>query len=343
MFSYNGVIGIDSGYLQTFIIFAIPALFFILFSLLPMHIPILPKRVIAGIAFGIGALIIIKQIPIAFGYESPDGSFTMDYEESSFLSNSSLRNWIQLGLALVIPVIALIGRKYKKSQIALLAAMVVTLLLGYLLGYDTSSLELESFTFSKSFQLDWKLSPEILFTAIQSGITVTIIMLLSFWMDFSTLNYDRQGNKKTIKKSLLTVGIGNLVGGIFGIMPVNVSLVETVSIRSLGGYNWLSKLPIIIVLLYVAIIGLPDINVPLFAFSGVLIYLGCLLIIQSWNILKELLHIDYVFIFLIGLIILLQDLTTGFIVAMLYAGIVYLLNVGIKRKEKSQSIEQEEE
>ena len=146
-----------------------------------------------------------------------------------------------------------------------------------------------------------------------------------------------------IRDSLLTVGIGNLVGGIFGIMPVNVSLVETVSIRSLGGYNWLSKLPIIIVLLYVAIIGLPDINVPLFAFSGVLIYLGCLLIIQSWNILKELLHIDYVFIFLIGLIILLQDLTTGFIVAMLYAGIVYLLNVGIKRKEKSQSIEQEEE
>ncbi|WP_196887281.1 SulP family inorganic anion transporter [Aureivirga sp. CE67] len=326
MITFQNSIGIESGYLQTFIMFAVPAIIFIILSYLPVNYLLVPNRVISILTFGIGIIVILKQLPNAFAYSSLQTNSSFDGEEKSFLELSTVRNWVQLALALSIPIVALIGHRFKKSIIALFLATFVSLCLGYLLGYETTPFHSEMLLFNEPFQLNWTFSPEILYSSLQNGITVTVVMLMSFWADFSILNHDSKDNKETIKKSFRTVGFGNLISGIFGVMPTNISLIDSFSIRAFGGERWISKLPIIFTLMIIAIVGIPNFNVPIFVFAGVLIYIGILLIIKSWLLLKELHWLDYFFTLAIGLIIVISDYTIGFVLAMFYALVFYLIS-----------------
>lgn len=331
-FIYNESIGIESGYLQTFIIFFIPAIIFIILSFLPINLSLIPNRVIAILTFGIGVVIILKQLPNAFAYNTIQSNLSFGEKEGSFLVGSTISNWLQLSLAFSIPAIALIGRRFKRANSTLLVTVFVTVLIGYMLGYNTSQIESNSLSFSEPFKLDWTLSTEALFASISTGITVTVVMLISFWGDYSILEHNQIENENSIKRTLRTVGLGNLFSGIFGVMPSNVSLVDSFTIREFGGNNWISKIPIILVLIIIAIIGIPDFSFPVFAFAGVLIYIGIALLLKSWEILKGLKITDYVFTFLIGLAIIFIDYTTGFILAMIYS---FLHQLFTKRKNKN--------
>lgn len=331
MFTYSDTIGMQSGYVQTLIIFTVPSIVFIILSFLKFNFALVPNRVIAILAFGIGMVVIIKQLPNAFGYVTAQPDFSFVGEEKSLIESSTIRNWVQLVLALSIPIASLIGHRFKKGTITLISAVFVALGLGFLLGYDTTPLQGNMLLFNEPFHLYWSIEPEIIILSIQNGVTVTIVMLLSFWMDYSMLSYNQKDNRGRIKKSLRTVGMGNLISGLFGVMPANISLIDSLSIKAFGGSNWISKLPIILAFITIAIMGIPEFNIPLFAFIGVVIYIGILLIIKSWEILKELHWVDYIFTLIIGSFIVFRDLTSGFIVAMLYAGIYYLIS---RRKHK---------
>ena len=108
-------------------------------------------------------------------------------------------------------------------------------------------------------------------------------------------------------------------------MPSNISLIDSLSIKAYGGTNWIAKVPVITILSVIVFIGLPSVQIPLCVFAGVIIYIGILLLIKSWMLLKDLLTIDYVFTILIGSAVILRDLTTGFVLAMVYAGICYFI------------------
>jgi MFS superfamily sulfate permease-like transporter len=309
------------------VLFAIPAIVFIVLSLLPLNYPLLPDRAIAIICFGIGIVIILKQLPHAFDYTSIETDFMSSSEELSFLAKSKMSNWIQLILALLIPTIALIGQRIKKGHIALIIAVFATLVIGYLLGYNTSSIEISNLSFTFPFQLSWTFSADLLIESIITGITLTTVMLMGFWGDYSVLNYNEKDADVSLKKPLQIVGVGNLLSGFFGILPTNVSLTDSYIIRSFGGRKWISKVPIIIILLVIAVIGIPDFKVPFFVFSGILIYIGILLLIKSFSILKKSHWIDCMFIVAIGLVFVLMDYTTGFVIAMIYAFIYKLIEI----------------
>lgn len=338
MLVYNNSIGLESGSLQTFIIFAIPALTFTALSLLPVDYPLIPKRVVAILAFGIGTVIILKQLPNAFAYHTIQTDLTFSGEENSFLVNSTVNNWIQLSLAFLIPTSALIGSKFKKSHFALLIATFAAILIGYLLGYDTTPVKSSSLTFSESFQLKWNFDSNIMMEAISAGITITIVMLISFWGDFSTLEAGSENNKTSIKKSLRTVGIGNLLSSIFGIMPTNVSLTGSLNLEAFGSKNWVSKIPVLLLLTIITFVNIPDFNIPIFAFAGVLMYIGILLLTKSWVILKKSNWVDYIFTVLIGLSIILTDYVIGFIIAMTYALIYFLIKKWMDKKRKPNTL-----
>jgi len=326
MFMLNDSIGMESGHLPTFIIFVIPAIFFTILSLLPINYPLIPNRVVAILAFGIGGVVILKQLPNAFAYSTIlQSEFTIAGEETSFLAASTTNNWVQLSLALLIPVTALIGLRFKKGNAALLFSLFLCISIGYLLGYDTTPVSSSVLTFDKPFQLDWTISPDILLEAASNGITVAIIMLIFFLSDFSMLEYNPGENKTSMKKSLRVVGVGNLISGLFGVMPTNISLVDSYVIGAFGGSKWVSKLPVIITLMIIAFTNIPDFNLPMFAFAGVLIYVGILLLIKSWKILNELHWVDYIFTVIIGLILILTDFILGFIIAVMYALIYFLI------------------
>ena len=341
MFAFQSDVGLESGHLPTFIMFAIPAIVFAILSWLPINYLLVPNRVIAILAFGIGMVIIIKQFPFAFAYNAYQGDFSTAGEEQSFLATSTVNNWLQLALALSIPVVALIGHRFKKGQIALVLATIVAFALGYLLGYGTTPLRIDILTFNKPFQIDWTISPGILAESIWHGLSVTAMMLISFWGDFSTLNHDQLENRGSIKKSLRTVGLGNLVSGLFGVMPANISLTDSFTIRAFGGIAWLSKLPLILIMLLIAVFGFPTFNVPISVFAGFMIYIGLLLLLKSWELLKHLHWVDYIFTFLIGGAIMIGSYAIGFVLAMIYTFVFSLLKNQKSNDKFSDVLDQE--
>lgn len=323
MFVINDSIGLNSGFLSNFIIFAIPGIIFTVLSFLSFDFKQIPKRVIAVIAFGIGLIIFIKQIPIAFSYNEWVADFS-DFEEGSAFANATIQNWIQLIIAFSIPTAAILALRYKKSHIALVLATLVALTLGYLLGYKDSSLIVSELAF-ESFRFNWTISQEVMLESIKNGISLSIIMGIYFWCDFSILHFDQKENVENIKTNLKVVGIGNLCSGIFGMIPTNISLTDSLFIRAFGGKGWISKLPIIIILTVIAIVGLPDFDIPLFVFAGVLLYIAILLFIKTWNIVKDLHWIEYIFIFLISVVFLLTDFLSAFFIAVIYAVICNII------------------
>ena len=339
MFVMQDSMGVESGSFNTFFMLAVPSIVFCILSFLPFKYLLVPNRVIAILTFGIGFIIILKQLPIAFGYNPMESDFSNGGEEKSFLETTTLSNWIQLSIALSIPLIALVGHRFKKANFALFLATLASICLGYLLGFGITPLKTEILHFNEPFQLKWTFSPEMMYSSLRNGITITVAMLISFWSDFSTLNHDHKENRKTINKSLRTVGFGNLISGFFGVMPANISLVGSFSIRAFGGKKWISKVPIILLLIVIAVIGVPNFNVPLFAFAGFLIYIGILLLMKTWNLLQEAHWIEYVFTFIIGLIIILTDLMIGFGFAMLYALVMYLIEKGKPKDKPGKSFE----
>lgn len=338
MYVMNESLGIESGFIQSFIVFAIPALVFAVMSFIPLKFPLIPKRAIAGLAFGIGVVIILKQLPHAFAYNSIQENLANVNQESSFFSKTDINNWIQLFLALLIPITAFIGLKFKKSHIALITTILFVIGLGYLLGYDKIPVNFGDLTFSESFKISWTFDLELIFSAILNGLTLSAIMLINFWGDFSILESDKKPEDDSLKKSLRTIGIGNLMSGIFGVMPANVSLVGSYIIKVFGGNKWITKVPIILFLVIIAIIKIPSFNIPMFAFAGLLIYVGIILIMRAWEMLKELHWIDYIFTFLIGLTIILTDYMIGFALAILYALIFFLVKRVMDENKEENSI-----
>lgn len=324
LFVYAETLGLQSGYLQTLITFSVPAIAFIVLSFLPLKFSLIPSRAIAIISFGLGLIIVIKQIPNAFAYNSIQSDFSYTGESTSFLSGSTLSNWIQLFLAISIPVLALIGQYFKQANKGLIFSTLLAIIIGYAAGF-TDEVVIGRFTFNEPFIFHGEFANEMFLQSISAGFTISVLMLMNFWGHFSILQHNQQNEAYAIKKSLRVVGFGNLLGGIFGVFPSNVSLVDSYSIRSFGGTNWLAKIPIILVLLIVTLYGIPDFSFPLFAFAGVLMYIGILMILKSRNILKDLKVIDYIFTFIIGMVLVLVDFTTGFILAMLYTFIHSLI------------------
>lgn len=324
-YSFHETIGIESGSFHSFIIFAVPAVIFSILSFLPIkYIPI-PKRLIAILAFGFSVLIIFKQLPIAFEYTSPEGEFQFIEEGQSNFPNSSPRNWIQLVLALSISIIALLGRRFNKGVIALILATCTAVGIGYVLDYNTDPLYVEMLQFNQSFQLDWTFNSETIMASLELAFYLSIIMLMSFWMNFAILNKEQKNYQGAIKKSLRTVGLGNLFSGLFGLMPSNISLKDSLSIKAYGGSAWLGKLPILLVLLLIGLWGIPNLNIPLFAFAGVFIYIGILLFLQSWQLLKELHWLDYLFAIIIGIAFLSIGYIYSFQLALIYAFVFHFI------------------
>lgn len=337
LFVFNREFRLESGFLQSFIIFTIPALIFSFVSFLSIKIPLMPKIAIGGITLGIGSFIFLKEIPNAFAYYTIQGDFTFGGEEESIFKRGSVSNWIQLGLALSVPIIALIGRRFGKGNLALLLATIFIFGLGYLFGYDTSLLKFNSLSSYITFEFNWEFSPELVINSISTGITIGIVMLLHFWSVFSMLDHDQLESKASLKKNMRIIGIGNFLSAPFGVFPAGLAIVDSLSLREFGAVNWTGKLPIIISLFIIAFVGIPDLYIPQFVFAGVMFYLGIVLILKSWTILKGRHWIEYLMTLLVACVFLFTDFIMGFAAAMIYLLIYNLIKKVLDRKGKTEA------
>lgn len=259
-----------------------------------------PTSVIKGMLAGIGVIIILKQIPHAFGYDSnfegnvhyiePDGGTTFSALFNAF-------NYITPG-AVIISVLSLaililwdqvLTKKHKVFQ--LIQGPLVVVVLGIILNvvfrdfYPQLALGInhlvelpvaDSFTgFLQQFttpDFSRVLTYDVLFLGATLAIVASLETLLCLE---ATDKLDPYKRISPANRELVAQGVGNMVSGFIGGLPVTQVIVRSSANIQSGGRTKLASL-IHGVLILVSVILLPSVlnMIPLASLAAILIIVG---------------------------------------------------------------------
>lgn len=259
-----------------------------------------PSSVIKGMLTGIGLLIIIKQIPHALGYDKdPEGDeeFTLQGGENSFEAIGHAFDYVTPG-AILIALISLaililwdtvLSKKHRIFQ--LLQGPIVVVLLGILINYfyQTGVLNftlqkdqvvqlpvaqnlsdfLNQFTFPDFTQLgNWQV--------YQVGIVMAIVASLETLLCVeATDRLDPYKRVTPTNRELKAQGLGNIVSGLIGGLPVTQVIVRSSANIAFGAKTKMSAIlhGIFLLISAITIAGLLNM-IPLASLAAILIMVG---------------------------------------------------------------------
>lgn len=259
-----------------------------------------PNAVIKGMLAAIGLLLILKQFPHLLGYDADfegDDSFSQLNNENTFSGILSAVNYITPS-ALVIGVVSLLiligwEQKFIKSKkwLTLVPGPLVVVLVGtaiseYFRLYSTSyALEskhlvtlpvatgLGDFISFLTFpELKYLTNPDVWIT----GFTIAIVASLETLLGIEAVDkLDPLKRVTPTNRELKAQGLGNIVSGLLGGLPVTSVVVRSSANVSAGGKTKLSAiLHGIFLLLCVAFIPFLLNKIPLSALAAILIFIG---------------------------------------------------------------------
>ncbi len=257
-----------------------------------------PNNVIEGMLAGIGVIIILKQIPHAFGYDPDfegDESFFQPDGQNTFSEIFNIFDHVQLGsiiIAVISLAILILWNKVdflKKIKLVppALVAVIVSILLNEFFIQSGSNLtivkeHLVSLPVPKSLE-EFKniiVTPD--FTAISNSkvwiVAITIAVVASIETLLCIEASDRMDAQKRYTNTnveLKAQGIGNILSSLIGGLPMTSVVVRTTANYTAGAK---SKMSAIIhgVLLLVSVLAIPSIlnKIPLATLAAVLLLVG---------------------------------------------------------------------
>lgn len=257
-----------------------------------------PTNVIEGMLAGIGVIIILKQIPHAFGYDPDfegDEAFFQTDGQNTFSELFQVFNHIQLGsilITLVSLAILILWNKVeflKKIKLIppALIAVIVSIILNEFFIQSNSNLavlkeHLVSLPVPTSLE-DFKniiITPD--FSALYNskvwivGITIAVVASIETLLCIEAADrMDAQKRYTDTNVELKAQGIGNILSGFIGGLPMTSVVVRTSANNAAGAK---SKMSAIIhgVLLLVSVLTIPFIlnKIPLATLAAVLLLVG---------------------------------------------------------------------
>lgn len=257
-----------------------------------------PNNVIEGMLAGIGVIIILKQIPHAFGYDpnfEGDETFLQSDGQNTFSELLHVLDHIQLGAVIVALISLLILILWNKIDFlkniklvpAALVAVIVSILLNEIFIQSGSSLaiskqHLVNLPVPKNFSelKNIIITPD--FSALSNSkvwiVAVTIAVVASIETLLCIEAADRMDQLKRYTNTnveLKAQGIGNILSGLLGGLPMTSVVVRT-SANNVAGAK--SKMSTIIhgLLLLVSVLSIPFIlnKIPLSTLAAVLLLVG---------------------------------------------------------------------
>jgi len=257
-----------------------------------------PTNVIEGMLAGIGIIIILKQLPHAFGYDADfegDQAFVQNDGSNSFSFLFDVLNHIQLG-AVVISLISLViliswekvpFLKRLKLVPGALVAVIVGILLNEFFVSTGSSLaiakeHLVSLPVPKSFDEFKSIIITPNFTAITNPQVWVVAITIAIVASIETLLCIEASDRMDVQKrytdtnvELRAQGIGNIVSSLLGGLPMTSVVVRSSANNNAGAK---SKMSAIIhgVLLLISVLAIPMLlnKIPLATLATVLILVG---------------------------------------------------------------------
>ena len=257
-----------------------------------------PTNVIEGMLAGIGIIIILKQLPHAFGYDNDfegDQAFSQTDGSNTFSALFSIFDYIQIGSIVItlVSMIILISwdkvpflKKLKLVPGALIAVALGVILNEIFIGMGSSLAigkeHLVSLPVPSSFEefkaiivtpnLSGVMNPKVWVVALTIAIVASIETLLSIE---ASDRMDVQKRYTDTNQELKAQGIGNMVSSILGGLPLTSVIVRS-SANSNSGAK--SKMSTIIhgSLLLVSVLAIPVIlnKIPLATLAAILILIG---------------------------------------------------------------------
>jgi MFS superfamily sulfate permease-like transporter len=259
-----------------------------------------PSSVIKGMLSGIGVIIILKQIPHAFGYDEsyegslhfmePDGdtTFSLLFDSLRYITPSAV---IISGLSLLVLIFwdTVLSKKGKIFQIIqgplVVVVLGIVLNLVFLNAFPEMALranhlvELPVATsvggfFQQFTTPDFSriLTYEVLLLAGTLAVVASLETLLCLE---ATDKLDPQKRISPANRELKAQGIGNIVSGLIGGLPVTQVIVRSSANIQSGGRTKLSAL-IHGILILVSVIAIPGVLnlIPLASLAAILIIVG---------------------------------------------------------------------
>ena len=258
-----------------------------------------PSSVIKGMLTGIGIIIILKQIPHFFGYNTnPEGDFAffqMDGENTfseifKTINNISLGSTIVgfIGLGLLLLWSAVLSKKGKIFQLIQgpLVAVVAGIIYYFVTdqnskyGISPSNLvsvpvpdNLDSFIGQFSFpNFNAITNPEIWVVAFTIALVASLETLLC---TEATDKLDPHKNVTPTNRELLAQGTGNIISGLIGGLPITQVIVRSSANIQSGGRTKMSAI-IHGFLLLISVILIPTLlnKIPLSVLAAILLIVG---------------------------------------------------------------------
>jgi len=258
-----------------------------------------PSAVIKGMLAAIGIIIVLKQIPHAFGYDADfegNESFLQPDGENTFTAFSSMMNSISEGaitLAIISLVILILWEKVlsKKHRIfQLVPGPLVAVVIGLVFQ---SFIPESSIFFIQASHLVNVPVPESLdmfigqftlpnFGAITNGEVWTVAVTLAVVASLETLlsveasdKIDPEKRVTPTNRELFAQGTGNILSGLIGGIPITQVIVRSSANVQSGGKTKLSAIAHGLLLL-LSIILIPNLlnKIPLAVLAAVLLMVG---------------------------------------------------------------------
>jgi MFS superfamily sulfate permease-like transporter len=258
----------------------------------------IPTNVIEGMLAGIGIIIILKQLPHAFGYDSDfegDLAFSQTDGGNTFSSLLGILNYVQLGSIVIAAVSLLIVVSWEKVPFlknlklvpgALVAVIVGILLNEFFIATGSSLIIAKEHLVVLPIPTTVEQFKQIFITPNFSGISnpqvwvvgLTIAIVASIETLLCIEAADRMDVHKRYTDTnieLKAQGIGNILSSLFGGLPMTSVVVRSSANANAGAK---SKLSTIIhgVLLLVSVFTIPFIlnKIPLATLAAVLLLVG---------------------------------------------------------------------
>ena len=258
-----------------------------------------PNSVIKGMLAGIGITIFLKQIPHAFGYDSDyegEMEFFQADGQNTFSELVNMFNYISVGAVIIaavsLAILILWERPFiKKLSVTQwiqgpLVAVFSGILLNYLFNGNADLVlsgdhlvELPVANSAKDFIgffkfPDWSqiTNPQIYVTAFTLAVVASLETLLCVE---AADKLDPQKRRTPTNKELRAQGIGNMVCGLIGGLPVTQVIVRSSANVQSGGKTKLSAL-IHGILILVCVMMIPNIlnMIPLATLAAILLVVG---------------------------------------------------------------------
>jgi MFS superfamily sulfate permease-like transporter len=309
----------DTQMYNLLIVFVIPSIIFFALSFiknLNQHISKIPLSPIAGFSLAISVIIIIKQLPQALEIDVTEMKAPED-----LLSITSAQSLWTLGIAILIPFIALFFRKKFPNIPLLLFATIIALIICLLIPFRGEIINTHNLFhgFSKEVYVT---DLHYIYKNLNMSLWLTLILGLDFIAVFLTIKHFKFDHDPSMKGLLRSWSIGNLISTFLGAVPLGISATTTITIGENKGTNRVAIAAIIVSLVIIILTGPFEFRFPLFVLAGIMFYLGIRIFTIGLRILKESSWIEYIIAILTSLIIIFTDFLIGFSVG-LVLGIIH--------------------